>query len=156
MSTDVQTFAVGGREFRLVQRSTVKHDVYMLRHLRAAGVTGARPGEGETQEQFCVRVHEQILDSGQMLPILAGMLVPVQLEDLQWTPAIASETEEFLDALFEPADKAAMHKALAQFSGFFAAGLLSREPSAGASQPPQQQEASTPQQPADAESATAG
>jgi hypothetical protein len=74
----------------------------------------------------------EILDSGQVVALLAGILVPAELDDLAWTAGVAKETQVFLRTLHTQQDKTVMGQALGTFAGFFAAGLLSKEPSAGA------------------------
>lgn len=121
-------FVIAGRNFRILQQATIEHDIYMMRVCKSAGLTTLKQGANEPGEEFAVRAHGMVLESGQSLPLLGGILLPMELADIDWTGRVARETVEFLRKITGDEDKRRMHTALVQFTAFFVAGLLSSDP----------------------------
>lgn len=121
-----ETHALGGRLFREPARSTIAHDAWVMDRIRATGMERLKREPDESWEDFGVRLTETVLSSGHALDLLAGLLVPADVGDLQWTPAIAKETAAFLGELSDPADKEAVHILIGKLvAGFFVEGVLS-------------------------------
>lgn len=128
---------LGGRAFRVVKVSTVEHDVWMMGKTAAAGMQQVTMLPGETPESFATRLTGEFARSGLVLVLLGGALIPAELEDLEWSPAVAAQTAAFLGGLTDPADKQLVLAQVASLvAGFFETGLMScmtsRNSSAGA------------------------
>jgi len=128
MPEPVNSFPIADRTFRIVQQSTIEHDVYMMLVCKAAGIHGLRRAKNESPEDFAVRTHTTILESGQTCNLLGGVMLPAELSDLEWSKKIARETAEFCSRVTDEESKRAMHLATVQFTAFFAAGLLCTDP----------------------------
>lgn len=84
---------IGGRGFVPATDPTGEHHIYLTRHIRAAGLHGLRGLPEAERLALADPVLDRVLESGHTFPILAGLLVP---EGQDWTPALASETQQFL------------------------------------------------------------
>lgn len=135
---EVQVIELAGRRFRVITGSTVEHDHWYMRHVRAAGLDSVAMLEGETAEAFAYRVMGAVIDSGRVSVLLAGLLVPADAPGGQWSPAIAAATAEFISQLTDPESKNRVHGLTAGLvADFFAAGLTSSaaSPLSSAGQP---------------------
>lgn len=120
------THMLGGRLFREPAKSTIAHDAWVMDQVRATGLERLQRRPDEAWEDFGIRLTETVLSSGRALDLLAGLLVPAECDDLQWTPAMAREVAAFLGNLSEPADKETVHVLIGRLvAGFFAEGVLS-------------------------------
>lgn len=87
-----QVVRLGGRDFRVARRCSVKCDGYMINMFRRAGLMPL-PGMtlSETPGEYGLRMLDRLRDEKGAL--LGGLLLPVGMTEKQWTPAIAAETE---------------------------------------------------------------
>lgn len=121
-----ETHTLGGRLFREPAKSTIAHDAWVMARIRSTGMERLERKPDEAWDDFGVRLTETVLSSGHALDLLAGLLVPAEIGDLQWTPAIAKEIASFLGELSDPADKQAVHVLIGRLvAGFFVEGVLS-------------------------------
>jgi hypothetical protein len=108
-----EKITIGGRVFREVTRSTCAHDTWTMGLIRRAGLEGVDLAPGETMEQFSWRVLGTVLESGLLYELLGAFVVPEGVDDLNWTPDLAVETGRFVGNLYEPGDKAEVHRLVA-------------------------------------------
>ncbi len=121
---------IRGRKWRAVERSTLRHDNYMIRHILEGGLDKLRRNDGESLEEFAVRLLHAVLASGKMFDLLGGLLLPEAVPDDKWSEQLAAETAEFLGNVIEEHDKIAVQEALMPLLlAFFAAGMGFIEPS---------------------------
>jgi hypothetical protein len=121
-----ETILLGGRLFVPLDRTTVEHDHWYMRHVRAAGLDSARKRDDESPDDFARRLLGLVLDSGRATLLLAGLIVPTEGAVIRWTPAGAAETAEFLARLEDPVDKRQVSALLAgMLADFFVNGLIS-------------------------------
>ncbi|MCI0356708.1 MAG: hypothetical protein L0099_16985, partial [Acidobacteria bacterium] len=121
---------IGSRKWRAVERSTLRHDNYMIRHILEGGLDRLRHNDGESLEDFAIRMLHAVLASGKMFDLLGGLLLAENVPDEKWTEAQAGETAEFLGNVIEEHDKTAVQEALMPLLlAFFAAGMDFIEPS---------------------------
>jgi hypothetical protein len=118
---------LGGRTFRLMSATNIECDCYLHRIGRQIGLDKLKPEPGEAGEQFALRLHALVIESGLATALLAGAIVPAEIEDVQWSPRVAKETTEYLRTLGGEAEKAVLHDALIQFSVTVAHMLLSAQ-----------------------------
>lgn len=119
------THTLGGKAFREARKSTLEHDSWAMDKLRACGLFEIEPAEGEDIGDFGVRLTEA-MHPLKMIDVLGGLLVPEEIEDLDWTPAVAGNTVKFLRNLSEQEDKEAVHVLFGRLvAGFFVDGVLS-------------------------------
>ncbi len=117
---------LGGRRFHVLTETTAEHDHWYMRQVRGAGLYDVFLTEGETPEAFARRLLGIAIDSGKEFLLISGMLVPESASGAPWSPAIATETAEFLKSLSAPEDKRQLNMLLgALIADFFAAGLIS-------------------------------
>jgi hypothetical protein len=121
-----QVYTLGGRRFRALEESTVEHDQWYMRNVRAAGLDVVELREGESPEDFAHRLLGIALDSGRVNLLIAGMIVPTDAPGGRWSPALAAATAEFIGRLSVPEDKRQVYGLLASLlASFFGAGLIS-------------------------------
>jgi hypothetical protein len=97
---------LGGRRFRAVDIMTVAHDAFFIARCRFAGLDAIPMIEGETAEQYAVRLLTTLMGSPTVLEIVGALVVPEALEDSAWTPQMASDTAAFVGSLTGDVDKA--------------------------------------------------
>jgi hypothetical protein len=90
-----------------------------MTRVRAAGLVSMKLADGENEEEFIRRLASQVWESGKAVEIMAGLLVPSELEDVQWTPQLAADMEKFIGNLFEEDDKAKVRQAIGEFLYLF-------------------------------------
>lgn len=121
----METTKLNGRVYRAIKTSTIEHDFYMIDRIRAAGLDRVTLAEGENAEQLAMRLLEMTIGTGKAFEILGGLLIPVDVQDIDWTPAIAEETAENIKRTTDDAEKAEIRQQLvALLISFFNAGLI--------------------------------
>lgn len=118
----MELIELGCRNFRIIETSTLEHLIWMDRQVTEAGLSRSfRAGLGtKTADEFAAGVWEQISKSGQVFSLLAGMLIPQNLRDEDWTPEEAAKTIAFLKKLTSPVDHARIRSLLVSVVlGFF-------------------------------------
>ena len=83
---------LGGRAFLPLERTTVEHDHWYMRHVRASGLDAVELCDGETHAEYAMRLLGAALESGRALLLLGGLIVPGDAPGGRWTPALAMET----------------------------------------------------------------
>ncbi len=122
------THTLGGRVFREAKRSTIEHDIWTMDQIWASGLDSVRRDPEEAFEEFGLRLLDVALRSGRALDLIGGLVVPEEVDDLDWTPQLAKETARFLGQLSSEEDKQQVHVLLGKLvAGFFPAGVLSAE-----------------------------
>jgi hypothetical protein len=100
-----QPIMLGGREFVTLERTTLEHDHWYMRHVRAAGLDGVEMADGETHSEYALRLLGIALESGRAMLLLGGLIMPADAPGGRWTPELAVETAGFLHGLDDPLDK---------------------------------------------------
>lgn len=119
-----ETITLGGRRFKHLQNSTIEHDYTTTDRFNTAGLAVIEMAEGTRPADFVAELVSRAVRSGQLFPLLACMLIPAELDDTEWTPAIADQTEAHLRTLTDPEDKRVLHGQVAGlFASFFQSGL---------------------------------
>lgn len=127
---EAETITLGGREFRPVVGATIEHDYWLMGHIRRAGIDRCALEEGESPDDYALRLMREVINSGEAFTLLGGTLIPADKKVTDWTPAIAQETAEFLKRLTDPNDKQKLNGCTASLlAGFFSSGLASLETS---------------------------
>lgn len=104
----------------------MQHDAWLMARLRGVGFDKVQRFENETPEQFGARLGAELFGSDDVLLVLGGFLVPAEIKDTQWTPAIAKETASFVGGLSDPDDKLAYQQVvLSVLIPFLESGLSS-------------------------------
>jgi hypothetical protein len=117
---------IGGRTFVSVQESTYAHDLWVQRVLAEIGLRDRKPVAGESPDDFMLRLHADLVRSGQTLELLGGLLVPRGKAPDEWTPELAHETARHLGAVRSDEDKATLDNLVAELLvDFFQRGWLS-------------------------------
>lgn len=123
-----QVYKIDGALYRMVERSTLAQDFYVMRHLRAAGLANCTPNEGESAQDFALRLMSTVVERGAPIELLAGLLLPEGVPDEKWSPETAASTAALLSIVTDPADKAEIQKVLvAIITDFFREGLRSSQ-----------------------------
>lgn len=102
---DDDIIQLGGKRFRKIAVSTVAHDAWVIRQTRLAGFDSMTKGKDETADRFARRLIEHAMASENVFALLGGFLIPEELGDLEWKPAVALEAGEFIGGLHEPEDR---------------------------------------------------
>lgn len=97
---------VGGRRFVPVSSSTLEHDFTFFRLCREASLDSIELLPGESAGDCGRRIMGQLAGSGHAFRFLGLLLVPEEVDPLEWTPALMESTAEFFGKLSDPKDKA--------------------------------------------------
>lgn len=124
---------IGGSRWRRVIQTTLRHDRWLRKRIRAAGLHSFKPRPAESSEEFSLRILDEV-DDDAFYELLGGLFVPGDLDDLQWTAKLAAETAAFFDNLTDERDKAALSSIfVAVVVGFLVSDNAFARPSATAS-----------------------
>lgn len=117
---------IGGRHFKYAGGlTTLRHDLATQGHLQRAGLSRLELLPAETAEDYALRVYRTAVGNGDMLALIAHLLLPEDLDPRSWTPEVASEMAVFLGAMTDPEDKARIQGVLRDaLMGFLGAGLI--------------------------------
>lgn len=96
---------IEGRKFKPVKNGTFAHDIWITRKVREAGMSNVGLEEGETQDEFIDRFAARLWESGALLEILGGLLMPSDIEPKDWTPEMAKATSDFFGNVTEDESK---------------------------------------------------
>jgi hypothetical protein len=117
---------LGGRKFRAIINSTVEHDFTVMQLLAKAGLDAAAQQEGESYDDFAVRLMSQVIGSGQAFDLIGAFIVPDAIADPEWVPQTGIDTAAFARKLTAPDDKLQIRQLVVTLlAGFSQAGLLS-------------------------------
>lgn len=117
---------LGGRRFRVIdfERRTVINDHYLMKWLRFIGADKVFPADGEGTPEYLVRVQNCILESLKAPELLAGYLLPIENDELQWSPEIAKATAAHIARLQDREDREHVLTLCMEVTiGFFKQGL---------------------------------
>jgi hypothetical protein len=125
-----QVFKIDGQIYRAVKRTTLANDFYVMKQLRATGISDCTPGQNESAENFALRLLYAVVESGAPFELLGGLLLPEGVADEKWTPDQAETTARVLSTVTDPEDKAEVQRILiAMLTDFFREGLRYLKPS---------------------------
>jgi len=118
-------FTLGGQQYRPIKCSTIEHDFWLMDRVRAAGLDAIALQDDETHEQFAERLLQTIIVSGTAFELLGGFLLRHPHGDLDWSPAMATDTANALRKITAPEEKAVIRGIIVgMLLDFFAAGLI--------------------------------
>lgn len=121
---------LGGRAFVPIGESTVEHDFTFMGLIRAAGLDRVAIREGESAQDFALRLLQEAIASGKVLEMLGCLLIPEGTAPEHWTPRLGAETAAFFGGLTAAADKLTIQAlVLSLLIDFFEQGLSSLETS---------------------------
>ena len=127
-------FQIDGRNYRVIERTTIANDFYVMKHMRESGLSDCTPKSGESPENFGMRLLYSVVESGISFELLGGLLLPEEIPDEMWSPAQSKSTGVILSKATAPEDKAQIQKVIIELvSHFFVAGLRYSKPSPAAS-----------------------
>jgi hypothetical protein len=117
---------LGGRKFRAIINSTVEHDFTVMQLLAQAGLDGAAQQEGESYDDFAVRLVSQVISSGHASDLVGTFIIPEDIADPEWIPLTGVATASFVRKLTAPDDKLQIRQLVVTLlAGFCQAGLFS-------------------------------
>ena len=144
-----EIITIGGRRWREVVSNTIEHDFWVLQQTQEAGI-GLYTKKGEDPGEFAARLLREVIASGKAFLLVGAFLIPAELTDQDWSPALAQQTGEFMRKLEGADDKQIIQGAIISLLlGFFEAGLRSSNNSPIVSSPLEGRSA-RPAQPANA------
>jgi hypothetical protein len=126
---------LGGRRYRILEVGTLEHLIWMDALIAESGLKNSLlqplPATPTGAGDFAGKVWERLSKSGRIFDFLGGMLAPEELQDEDWTPAIAQDLARGFKKLTDPGDHARIRSILiALVIGFFEAALPWRQLSA--------------------------
>lgn len=117
---------IEGRQFKPIKNGTFEHDIWLMSRVRQAGLGSLRISDGETEDSFIDRIAYQAMGSGHIFELLGGTLIPGEIEAIDWTPAIATESAKFFAKLTTDEGKSVLRRQIgAVLFYFFTSGLSS-------------------------------
>jgi hypothetical protein len=118
-------FELNGRKLRETRTSTIRHDLWLMGHMRAAGVTEVTINDGETPEAFAERLFVELTNSDRMLLIIAGCFVEEGMSDDKWTPEFAEQLAVEFGNIADAETKQKLYSMMVKLTmGFFESGLV--------------------------------
>lgn len=113
----METLTIGGRQFKPIKNSTFAHDIWIMERVKATGLDTLRIEPEESSDDFIDRIAAKAMTGGMqlVLELIAGVLMPAEIESADWTPAIAKATTKFFGDLTEETEKS---KVRAQIGGW--------------------------------------
>jgi hypothetical protein len=102
-----EVYSLGGRRFVAadLSRRTVRQHHYLAGLTRGVGSPKRMPEEGEDPAAFLVEWNADVLGSGEACRLLAAFLLPEGKTEADWTVDMARDTQHFLEALQDEADR---------------------------------------------------
>jgi hypothetical protein len=120
------TVTLGKRKLQVITSGPVRHDVWLMSQVKAAGIEHVDMKPGEAAEDLVDAMLDRVMRSGHALDLLGSMLAPADMNLAEWRETTAREMAEFIGGLTEKEDKAVVRGLLARcLAGFFASGLAS-------------------------------
>lgn len=117
---------INGREFTTVKSLTLEHDIYLMTHIRSAGLDILSQEPAESVDLYVERLLTQVLQSNKVFKLLAGLLLPIEIAIDKWSLEIAEEIESFLKKLTDQRDKDIIKNLIVGLLiDFFQSGLIS-------------------------------
>src|SRR5690348_15785244 len=95
----MEQLTIGGRAFRAIAESTLGHDIWLMQRVRAAQLYDFPMRAGETATDFAQRLLDHALASPAFFELVAGIILPADVADMDWKPAVAEDTAQFLAGL---------------------------------------------------------
>lgn len=127
---------LGGRKFRPVVQGSIANDCWTMGRIQRAGLTSVPRAENQSAESWARDVLAAVMESGRLLELLGGLLVPVEIEDSAWSEDLARQTAAFIGGLTAPDDKATVQAlTLSVLLPFFESELASSRSSAASLTP---------------------
>ena len=127
-------FKINGRNYRVIECTTLENDLCIMKHMRESGLSDCTPNQGEDAQAFGMRLLYSIIESGITFELLGGLLMPEEMPDETWSPAQSKATAAALRKVTAPEDKEQIQKIIIELvSHFFVAGLRCSKPSPAAS-----------------------
>lgn len=121
----MNTITLGGRKFRAIVESTVEHDIEVRALMHEAGFDMLAKRKDESADDFVVRMLGQMAASRKDADFAAALLVPSDLDDVEWNPEVAAMTAAFIKKLTAQDDKLVLRSLTIELlGGFISAGLL--------------------------------
>ena len=126
--TNGTVIELGGRRFKRLECSTVKHDFWLMSQVREAGLDQVRIAskKREDVEAAMEALLDRVILGGYALRLLGGLLLPEGMDPREWTPEVAAGITAHLELLTDPDEKSQIRPLVASMlAGFFASGLAS-------------------------------
>lgn len=121
-----QTYTFAGRQYRAIARRTIENDFTCMGLIRAARLDALVMEEGESPEDFAMRMYERAVASPEVWELLGCVLIPAEIDDLAWTKALMKASANALRQVTEPAEKRQIQTSVVgMITGFFQNGLAS-------------------------------
>jgi hypothetical protein len=125
---------IDGVLYRMVERSTLANDFYIMKQLRTTGIADCTPRTGESANEYALRLLYSVVENGAPFELLGGLLLPEGIPDEKWSQDQAEITAAMLGRLTDEKSKAEVQRVLiAILTDFFREGLRYLKPSPGVS-----------------------
>ncbi len=108
-----QTIELGGRAYAIPTDRSIANDLFIEAEAARAGLGELRMEDGESPDEFARRILRTAMQSGSLLRLLGGLLIPATLDVSDWTEETADVTAKHLASITAPADKDAIRAILA-------------------------------------------
>ena len=117
---------LGGKRFRVIEESTVEHDFTVIQLLADSGLDKFAQAEEESTADFSMRILRTVMVTGKSFDLLGAFLIPEDIPDLEWTPAIGLSTRKSISQITDAGDKILVRNAVvSMLLRFSMAGLFS-------------------------------
>lgn len=120
----METTVINGKTYKPITNSTLRHDTWTQAQILRSGLDRMEMRSGETPDAYALRVYREAALTGDVFLLLGGLIMPVEIECVDWSVKIAEQTAEALAAVTSTEDKATVRGYLfSAIMGFLAAGL---------------------------------
>lgn len=115
---------IEGRALKPVKNGTFEHDIYAMQIVSRSGLQQLQLADGEDDDAFISRLAVKAWESGAAIDIMAALLMPAELEAVNWTPATARQLADFFRKVTDPESKRLLRMRIgAILFGFFVSAL---------------------------------
>jgi hypothetical protein len=129
-------YSFANRKFRTILRRTIENDFTCMNLIRGARLDTLVVAENESPEDFAARLFSAAIADGQVFNLLGCLLIPVELEDGDWTLKVMRATGDHLRTVVDDVEKRQIQAGIiSMVTGFFRSGLASLQTSRTSSSP---------------------
>lgn len=104
--TENNVYSLGGHQYSVLAQGTLEHDHYLMTRVRASGLHHLKRDPNDTTEEHAMKVLAQVIDAGEAMALLGGLIIPVGMDPTDWRPRVAEDIAERLRRLTDPEEKA--------------------------------------------------
>jgi hypothetical protein len=121
-----EPIVIGGRRFLELLDGTWEHDLHYMALYAESGLNNVEIRQGESPDDFSMRLLDELLKSRKGPEMLGTLLVPEERASEDWSVAMAQQSADFFRTVRGSENKEILNRLLARlFLDFFERGMVS-------------------------------